>query len=75
MIAMLFRGLEEDLKQAAVVMATIVYNAATTEARMPRKPLSTEPSADEKIQDKQKSDKRRRSKERKAFDGLLITAQ
>ena len=63
-------AIPEDLKQAAVVMATMVYNAATTEARMPRKPLPTEPSAEEKTQAKQKSDKRKRSKERKALDDL-----
>jgi carboxypeptidase Q len=34
---------EADLKQASVIMATFLYNAAMRDERMPRKPLPTEP--------------------------------
>ncbi len=34
---------EADLKQAAVIMATFLYNAAMRDERLPRKPLPTEP--------------------------------
>ena len=60
----------EDMKQAAVVLATLVYNAAIAEARLPRKPMPAEPSASEKAQEKQKADKRQRIKDRKALDEL-----
>ena len=33
------RVLEDDLKQAAVIMATFVYNTAMRDERLPRKPL------------------------------------
>jgi Zn-dependent M28 family amino/carboxypeptidase len=32
----------EDMKQASVIMAAFVYNAATTDEKLPRKPASTE---------------------------------
>ena len=63
-------AIPEDMKQAAVVLATMVYNAATADARMPRKPMPTEPTAEETTQAKEKADKRKRSKERKALDDL-----
>jgi hypothetical protein len=34
----------EDMKQAAVVMATVVFEAAQTEKPLPRKPVPTQPS-------------------------------
>jgi carboxypeptidase Q len=36
---------EEDMKQAATIMATFVYNAATRDKRLPRKPLPGQPVA------------------------------
>jgi len=63
-------ALPDDMKQAAVVLATLVYNAATADARLPRKPMPTEPTAEEKQQEKQKADKRVRSKDRKALGEL-----
>ena len=63
-------AIPEDMKQAAVVLATLVYNAATTDARLPRKPLATEPSAEEKAQDKEQADKRVRAKDRRALGEL-----
>ncbi len=67
-------ALPEDMKQAAVVMATMVYNAATTEARLPRKPLPTEPSAEEKAREKAQAEKRQRAKDRKALSELSDAA-
>ena len=63
-------AIPEDMKQAAVVLATMVYNAATSEARLPRKPMPSEPSADEKAAEKEKADKRLRAKDRKALGEL-----
>ncbi len=63
-------AIPEDMKQAAVVLATLVYNAATTEARLPRKPMPIEPSAGEKALEKEKADKRQRTKDRKALGEL-----
>ncbi|MBV8503040.1 MAG: M20/M25/M40 family metallo-hydrolase [Paucibacter sp.] len=60
----------EDMKQAAVVLATLVYNASIADARLPRKPMPTEASATEKAQQKELAEKRRRSKERKALSDL-----
>ena len=60
----------EDMKQAAVVLATLVYNAAIADARLPRKPMPAEPSAEEKAQARQKAEKRQRTKERKALSDL-----
>ncbi len=60
----------EDMKQAAVVLATLVYNAAMAEARLPRKPLPVEPSAGEKEVEKMKAEKRTRIRDRKALGEL-----
>ncbi|PZP31020.1 MAG: peptidase [Roseateles depolymerans] len=57
----------EDMKQAAVVLAVLVYNASIADARLPRKPMPSEPAADEKTQAQQKADKRQRARERKAL--------
>jgi len=62
-------ALPDDMKQAAVVLATIVYQAAQAEARMPRKPMPTEPTAAEKEAEKTQADKRTRAKERRAQQG------
>jgi hypothetical protein len=64
----------EDMKQAAVVLATLVYNAAIAETRLPRKPLPTGPSASEKAESQHQSDKRQRAKDRKALDELSGSA-
>jgi Zn-dependent M28 family amino/carboxypeptidase len=63
-------AIPEDMKQAAVVLATMVYNAATADARLPRKPMPTEPTAEEKELEKQKADKRVRTRDRKALGEL-----
>jgi len=65
----------EDMKQAAVVLATLIYNASIADARLPRKPLPTEPSASEKEQAKEKAQKRSRAKDRKALGELSSAAQ
>jgi hypothetical protein len=63
-----------DMKQAAVVLATLVYNAAMNDARLPRKPLAVEPSAAEKEIEKKKAEKRTRSRDRKALSELSDAA-
>lgn len=63
-------AIPEDMKQAAVVLATLVYNAATAEARLPRKPMPAEPSDAEQEIEKKKADKRTRSRDRKALGEL-----
>ena len=60
----------EDMKQAAVVLATLVYNAATAEARLPRKPMPVEASEAEQVIEKKKADKRTRDRDRKALGDL-----
>lgn len=64
----------EDMKQAAVVLATLVYNAAIADARLPRKPMPTAPSATEKTESQQKAEKRQRIKDRKALGELSDSA-
>jgi hypothetical protein len=63
------------MKQAAVVLATLVYNAATADARLPRKPMPVEPTAAEKEIEKKKAEKRTRSRERKALTELSDPAR
>ncbi len=63
-------AIPEDMRQAAVVLATLVYNAATTEARLPRKPMPTEPTAEEAASEQNKAGKRQRAKDRKALGEL-----
>ena len=65
----------EDMKQAAVVLATLVYNASIADARLPRKPMPSEPSVSEKELTKDKAGKRVRSKDRKALGELSGAAQ
>ncbi len=60
-------AIAEDMKQAAVVLATLAYNAAMAEARLPRKPLPVEPSAAEKEIERKKAQRRARSRDRKAL--------
>ncbi len=62
--------LPDDMRQAAVVMATFVYKAAMADKRIPRKPTPTAPSELEQQQEKEKADKRQRAKERKALTEL-----
>lgn len=63
-------ALPEDMKQAAVVLATLAYDAAIADARLPRKPMPAEPSAEEQAQARQQADKRQRIKDRKALGEL-----
>ena len=63
-------ALTDDMKQAAVVLATMVYQAAQADARMPRKPMPAEASAAEKKAAAELADKRARSKERRALSDL-----
>lgn len=62
--------LPDDMRQAAVVMATFAYKAAMAESRMPRKPMPTAPSELEQQQEQEKAEKRQRAKERKALGEL-----
>lgn len=62
--------LPDDMRQAAVVMATFAYKAAMADSRVPRKPMPTEPSELEQQQEKEKAEKRQRAKERKALTDL-----
>jgi len=64
----------EDMKQAAVVLALLTYNAAIADARLPRMPLPTEPSAEEAARAKEQAEKRARGKERKALGDLPAPA-
>ena len=63
-------AIPEDMRQAAVVLATVVYNAAMAEARLPRKPMPVESSVEEKAREKELADKRLRTKDRKALGEL-----
>ena len=63
-------AIADDMKQAAVVLATLVYNAAQADARMPRKPMPSEPSATEQQEEAQKAAQRTRAKDRKALGEL-----
>ncbi len=65
----------EDMKQAAVVLATLVYNAAIADARLPRKPMPTAPSVMEKSESQQKAEKRQRAQDRKALEELSDSAR
>jgi hypothetical protein len=38
------RVIEDDAKQASVIMATFAYQAATRDERLPRKPLEGNPT-------------------------------
>lgn len=50
---------EDDLKQASVLMAAFVYKAAMADERMPRKPMPTEPSELQQQKAKIKAEKAR----------------
>lgn len=63
-------ALPEDMKQAAVVLATLAYNAAIADARLPRKPMPAERSSEEQADQKAQADKRQRTRERKALTEL-----
>ena len=62
--------LAQDMKQAAVVMASFVYNAAMAEERVARKPMPAAPTELETKQELQKAKLRQRTKERKALVDL-----
>jgi len=62
--------LPDDMRQAAVVLATFAYEAAMAESRVPRKPMPTAPSELEQQQEKEKARKRQRAKEREALSEL-----
>ena len=57
---------EDDLKQASVIMAAFLYNAAMADERMPRKPMPVGPTARQQRKIDQKVEKARRKRERKA---------
>jgi hypothetical protein len=62
--------LADDMRQAAVVMATFAYAAAMSETRVPRKPTPRAPSELEQQQELEKAKKRQRAKEREALSEL-----
>jgi carboxypeptidase Q len=55
---------EDDLKQASVIMAGFVYRAAMADAKLPRKPMPKEPSELIKKRKQLETDKKRRKRER-----------
>jgi hypothetical protein len=57
---------ESDLKQASVIMAAFLYNAAMADELVPRKPMPKEPSNFMQRKLKQKIEKARRKREREA---------
>lgn len=62
--------LPDDMRQAAVVMATFAYTAAVAENRVSRKPMPTAPSELEQQQEQEKARKRQRAQERKALSDM-----
>lgn len=62
--------IEDDLKQASVLMAAFVYQAAMRDDVLPRKPMPQGPSKLQKEQMQLKSDKERRKRERDALRAL-----
>jgi hypothetical protein len=62
--------LPDDMRQAAVVMATFAYAAAMSENRVPRKPTPRAPTELEQQQELEKAKKRQRAKEREALSEL-----
>jgi hypothetical protein len=61
---------EEDLKQASVIMAAFIYNAATTEQRIPRKPMPRKPAKHLQDKAKLKAEKARRQRQIDAKEAL-----
>lgn len=61
---------EDDLKQASVIMAAFVYNAAMSEQMMPRKPMPKAPPAHLKHQEAQATEKARRERQKEAKKAL-----
>jgi hypothetical protein len=55
---------ENDLKQASVILAGFLYNAAMAENKMPRKPMPTEPSVLIKKQQQKDMEKELRRRQR-----------
>jgi hypothetical protein len=70
--------IENDLKQASVIMASFIYNAAMADERIPRKPMPTEPSWLQQQKTERAVEKARRLRERdgnKALDTKPYRAQ
>jgi carboxypeptidase Q len=61
---------ENDLKQASVIMAGFVYEAAMADKILPRKPIPQEPSELQRQKAKMEADKERRKREREANKAL-----
>lgn len=62
--------IEDDMKQASVIMAAFVYQAAMRDEVLPRKPMPKAPSKLQKEQMQLKSEKERRKRERDALRAL-----
>lgn len=56
--------IEDDLKQASVIMAGFLYEAAMADKKLPRKPMPTAPSAVQQKRLDLESEKDRRARER-----------
>ena len=61
---------ENDLKQASVIMAAFLYNAAMADERVPRKPMPQAPSSLQQRKLEKKVEKARRKREREANKGV-----
>ncbi|OKY25975.1 M20/M25/M40 family metallo-hydrolase [Thalassotalea sp. PP2-459] len=59
--------IEDDMKQASVIMAAFIYKAAMRDEVLPRKPIPVKPSMLKLQKMKQKSEKERRKRERNAL--------
>ena len=59
---------EDDLRQAATILAGFLYQAATMDELVPRKPMPKEPSKAEQEKAKRKGEKALRDKQRKALE-------
>jgi len=65
---------EDDLKQASVILAGFLYKAAMAEERMPRKPIPRDISSLQKYKLKLKGEKARKKREKDANKALAINA-
>ncbi|XQW85638.1 M20/M25/M40 family metallo-hydrolase [Thalassotalea piscium] len=65
---------EDDLKQAAVIMAGFLYKAAMAEERMPRKPMPTQASSLQQKEAKLRTEKARAKRLREANKALATQA-
>ncbi|MBT1062714.1 M20/M25/M40 family metallo-hydrolase [Bowmanella sp. Y26] len=62
--------IEDDLKQASVIMAGFLYEAAMADERMPRKPIPAAPSKLKQERQQLETEKERRTRERDARQAL-----